>query len=270
MISQLGDNIISFFEDPARGANVGRNDNGVEIEFIALSLEPAGFDASVINLANSSGFPSRGLDAAADRGMPRESFSLFSGFPASTPPGALSFGDRRLIVVVDATDASNLIVRHNGPPLSSGSLGTANINLIRAAINGVEPAPAGVSYPAWSSSFAFPAGTAGFDDDADGDGWANGLEFYAATDPLSSGERPLQEFAQTASGFRYSYQRATDRIGIEHQLAAGPLTDLAVFLPSESQLTVETLAPNLERVTVELPADFGPFIRQQVDLSPSN
>lgn len=267
MVSQLGDNVIDFFEAPSRGVNAGRNDRGVEIEFVALSLEPTGFDSQVINLANSSGFPNRGVDASTTRGMPRKSFSLFSGFPATTPPGALGFSNRRRIVVIDATDASNLIVRHNDLPLDSGSLGTTNVNLIRAAINEAEPAPLGVTYAAWSSAIAFPPGSGGFDDDPDGDGWGNGLEFYAATDPLASSEQPLQEFAQTATGFRYTYQRALDRVGVAHHLATGPLTALSPYIPSESQISVEALAPNLEKVSVALPADFGPFLRQEADLT---
>lgn len=264
MVSQLGDNIIDFFESSNRGPLQSTNDNGVDIEYIALSMEPFGEDRNTINLSVNNGYSFWGLDAAADRSMPREGFSTFSGFPASSPPGALGFTNRRRIVVIDATNSSNLVVRHNDLPLSNGTLGTENINLIRAAINAVEPAPEGVDYASWSTNNLAGSDETGFEEDPDRDGWSNGIEFSAGTDPLNQNSTPLLEFSQTATGFRYSYQQASDRVGISHQLQTGPLESLNPFEPAVENLSRESMAENIEKITVTLPADFGPFLRQAV------
>ncbi|MGJ8724509.1 MAG: hypothetical protein ACSHYB_08125 [Roseibacillus sp.] len=268
MVSQLGDNIIDFFESSSRGANQGKNDNGIEIEYIALSLEPVGEDRNIINLSVNNNYTLWGLDAAADRTLPRESFSLFSGFPASSPPGSLGSSNRRRIVVVDATDGSNLVTRHNDVPLSSGSLGTTNINLIRAAINVAEPAPAGTDYAAWVSENLSTSSEVAFADDADDDGWANGIEFAAGTHPDLASSTPLLDFQAVTNGYQYSYQQATDRVGITHQLLTGDLINLLPFTPLEENRTTEPMGDGLEKVTILLPSDFGPYIQQQITENP--
>ncbi|MGJ8695374.1 MAG: hypothetical protein ACSHYF_03590 [Verrucomicrobiaceae bacterium] len=54
--------------------------------------------------------------------------------------------------------------------------------------------------------------------------------------------------------------------GIDRGFQTGPLNALAPFSPDPEAITVTPLNDGLEKVTLSLPPDFGPFIRQTVSL----
>jgi hypothetical protein len=268
MVSQLGDNIIAYFDDPARGLNAGKNDQGVEIEFLLLSLEESDiYDNSINTAANSNGFEGRGPDSKADRmTLVRDGFSFFSGLPSTIPPGQLDFGERRRIVVVDATDPSQMVVRHNDKPLDSGALNSGIISSIRAAVNAATPPPTGLDYATWRAGIAFPIGEGDPNDDPDGDGSDNLLEFYAGSNPIDGGESARGSLTRTPTGFLYVYRRAKGLVGVGHSLEAGALDQFTTFTPQALDVEITDLDAETEELAVTLSSSFGPFLRQSVTL----
>ncbi|MEN8693981.1 MAG: hypothetical protein ACN4GG_08090 [Akkermansiaceae bacterium] len=269
MVSQLGNEIHRFFDSATRGDLAGKNDNGVEVETILLSLETMNFDGSVLSVSNNNGFDSRGLDSLNDRTSEiRDGFSFYRGVASSPPPGALGFAQRRRIVVIDATTPGSPVVRHNDLPLSSGALGATNVNLIRAALNNAEAPSAGTTFEAWAAENSVTTGSNGPLDDPDQDGWENALEFSAGTDPKDRYSFPSQELERTETGFIMTYTRYMPAINLTRTWLSGPLNAVNTkYIPLETDTTVESTSdPDVEKVTITLPSDFGPFIRLSIEL----
>ena len=263
MTSQLGDFIIDHFTD-------GRNENGVEIEFIFLSLEEASnWDTSINNLSMNNGFEVTAIDATQNRTQNiRAGFSFFRGVEMTGPPGSLSFAQRRRIVVIDNTRPGNPVIRHNDLPLSSGALGTENINTIRAALNSAIAPPAGITFEAWQDTFAFPADQTSELADPDRDGSSNLLEFHAGTNPVDPRSKPLSGIIPTPDGWAFQYQEATDRLGITHRLQSGPLQSLTEFIPNPDQISIVPINEMINQITVQLSPSPQFFIQQNVAPTP--
>ncbi|MDB4329256.1 hypothetical protein N9982_04480, partial [Akkermansiaceae bacterium] len=99
MISQLGNEIIAHFGSATRGTLTDKNDNGIEVEALLLSLEVSGWDSSIRTAATNNDFELFGLDSKADRSTNvRDGFSFYRGVASTGLPGSLSFGQRRRIV----------------------------------------------------------------------------------------------------------------------------------------------------------------------------
>lgn len=267
MVSQLRDKIFDHFEASSRGNLIGKNDQGVEVETILLSLETSGWDGSVLTASTNNGFDVHGLDSLSDRTSEvRDGFSFYRGVASTGPPGSLGFAQRRRIVVVDATEPGSPLVRHNDLPLSSGALDATNVELIRAAINNASITPAGTTFEAWATENLLSAGSASPLDDPDGDGWQNALEFSAGTDPSNGSSFPVLEMEQTEIGFELTFTRFVPAIELVRTWQTGPLESITTaYIPENEEVTVEnTDDPDIEKVTVTLPADFGPYIRLKV------
>ena len=143
-MASVGSQIITPFNATSRGANRGKNDNGVPIVFLLLSMEPASYDSSVSSTAASNGFTLRGLDALANRttGV-RAGSSFFNGYAPATTPSQLGSLNRRQIAMLNGVRNSPgkayLQVLVNDHP--DGALTTAEATAMRDAINSVQPAP---------------------------------------------------------------------------------------------------------------------------------
>ena len=266
MVSQLGNEIIDHFNDASRGDLVGRNDSGVEFTSILLSLETSGFDRLIRTAAENNGFSQHGLDSLSDRNSNvRDGFSFYRGVGSTGPPGSLSFAQRRRIVIIDNRDAFNPVIRHNDLPLGSGSLGAPNVALIQAAINNT-PAPSELDFNTWLADFSPPAGQNGTFDDPDQDGSTNLLEFSSGTDPTNASDFPFQKLVASEDGFQLTVRRFTMAGGIARGFDSGTLGNLSSTNIDESNATSISLGGDIEEVSIPLPANFGPFIRQTVTL----
>lgn len=143
-MTSVGSQLISHFNATSRGANRGKNDQGVPIVFLLLSMEPSGQDTNISSAAMSNGFTLRGLDAQTNRtsGV-RAGVSFFNGRPASTTPSSLGIANRRQIAILNGVRNSPgkqyLQILVNDHP--DGALNTTEAAAMRAAINGVQPAP---------------------------------------------------------------------------------------------------------------------------------
>ncbi|MGC6583181.1 MAG: hypothetical protein ACON4K_12770 [Akkermansiaceae bacterium] len=266
----MGNEINNFFSAEGRGALAGKNDNSVEVKAVLLSVEAQGFDRSILNASNNNNFDHHGIDSLSDRSSEiRAGFSFYRGVASTGPPGSLAFAQRRRIIVIDTTEPGNPIVRHNDLPLSSGALGQTNIDLIRAAVNQATPfvpPPAGTTFASWATEHSLASGSDSPHDDPDGDGWQNALEFSAGTNPSVASSFPNYTLQKTENGFSLSYTRLVPAIDLTRTWEMGPLSSVtSEFIPSIDDTVVEATAdPELEKVTISLPSDFGPFIRLRV------
>jgi len=141
-MASVGSQLISHFNAPSRGANVGKNDHGVPIVWLLLSMEPSGQDNNIATTANSNGFDLRGLDALTDRttGV-RAGSSFFNGYAPSVTPSQLSSANRRQIAILNNLrhspgKALRQILVNDHP---DGALTTAEATAMRTAINSVLP-----------------------------------------------------------------------------------------------------------------------------------
>ncbi len=170
------------------------------ITFIALGIEPNGFDSSVASFAENISFNHAGLDLVDDggrRSQIRNGFAHFSGEPAERTPGQVSINERRRFVILDGQPGPNqwevLYIANDFSRRDTES--------VRAIIDAVSPSgDGGNSTPAPDLSMldsdddglndAFelshgldPEDASDRDGDADGDGLSNIQEFLAGTSP---------------------------------------------------------------------------------------
>ncbi|MFM2196705.1 MAG: hypothetical protein RLZZ505_137 [Verrucomicrobiota bacterium] len=108
-------------------------------------------------------------------------------------------GSRGLSVDLDETDLSGDLGGF------TGTLGTDGDNLILTV---VENAPNGESFAAWIDGFGVGALT-GFNDDSDGDGSPNGVEYFFGTNP-SRTSRGIIPGKQDGNTFTFTHPRNTD------------------------------------------------------------
>jgi len=260
MTSQLGSEIISYYNSPERG---GLNANGVEIDFVLVSTEvTSNWDNSINNLSQNNGFEFSYLDATGNRGSNiRAGFGYFRGQDSSAPPGRLAFNQRRRIVILNNTDPNNPIILYNDLPLSSGALGSAKVAEMRSAIDSADFTLSKQNYSEWTSSHSLPLGQETPDADPDLDGSANIEEFFAGTDPSDSRSRPFHRIETTPTGIIYKFQIATDREETPFKIQGGPLDNFVILEPGSENISIGTNGDGLEEVSVVLPPTAGPFFR---------
>lgn len=184
LTSQFGSKITSFFNNPARGANQGRNDHGVEIEFILISTEVNSYDSSIESARNDYAFDRGGIDSTPARN--REIRLGFAYYYGTAPPASMfsvPFEDRRRVVILNGVTSAPsqqfLEVLHNDTAQSSGSLSVSDETLIKAAINSVRP---GVVLPDHDGD-GDPDET---DPDDDNDGVPDADEIALGLDPFDA------------------------------------------------------------------------------------
>ena len=274
MGSQLGASLTSNFA-------TGMNTQGVEITSLALSIEDSVFDST----ANSAGIRAWGMDvfgvdSKADRVTElREAFAYFAGVSAATPPGTLGFSNRRRLVVLQGVsggqDASGgeltqwrILLNEQ---LSSGVFGSADAQLLAAAINSVHPAPANQNYASWSTANSLPSGLSGPFQDADGDGDENIKEFFFFTSPTDNADTSAPVFQMTPTpGHQMTFRRAKNIVGVEMKLKSS--TDLVdwstevVLTPTNTSVVDQG---DYEEVTVTLPLS-GAFRFYRIELRELN
>ena len=143
-MASVGSKLITPFNSTTRGANRGKNDNGVPIVWLLLSMEPSLYDSSIVSTAQNNGFDFRGLDAQANRttGV-RAGSSFFNGFSAATTPSNLGITNRRQIAILNGVRNSPgkafLQILVNDHP--DNALTDAEAATMRGVINTVMPAP---------------------------------------------------------------------------------------------------------------------------------
>lgn len=228
--------------------------------------EGSNWDNSINNLSTNNDFEFSYLDATDNRSQNvRSGFTYYRGIDSSGSPAGFPFSERRRIAIIDNSDPANPVIKYNATP-QSDSLSTTDVTSLKAAINSVEQAPAGLDFMGWQGTFTFPTDQNGTNNDPDRDGYSNLLEFFSGTDPLSVTSVPLARIEKTDGKMTFRYRVARDRIGINHHLQTGPLDNLTNFFPSEQETT--PVSEEIDEVIVTLPAGASGFIRQLVTLEP--
>ncbi len=101
----MGESILSHYDNSNRGENRSRNDRGVEIVSITLSIEPEEFEDSLRSFATNQGFDMIGLDLViselGERARVREGFSFFSGEDPALTPAEVCFDYRRRLLIIN-------------------------------------------------------------------------------------------------------------------------------------------------------------------------
>ncbi len=254
MARQVGAQVSSVFND-----SDGVNENGIEVVSILLATEAGGSNISTTNsIANLNGYQIAGLDAVNNGQNLRDGFAYFRGVPITSWP----VGDRRRVVVINGSADSSShsqweIIYNQQFPSYSGMVD---------AINSIEAGAAGLNFTTWQAGITFPGGLSGPNDDPDGDGSDNLLEFAAGTDPLDPNSRSPGKLIQSGGTTRFRYQMATDRIGLAHRLQSGPLEDLTDFTPTSPEIVA--ISDTVNQITVTLIPGSRGFVRQVVTLQP--
>lgn len=239
------------------------NVNGVPVVSILLSTETAGgsSDTTTQSIANLNGYSFAGLDSKANRTETREALGYFRGAAATPWP----VSDRRRLVVI------NGLANANEPQwqiLHSEQF--SNTTTVRGIIDNIVEAlpPAGTTFDAWATENALTAGSNGPLDDPDQDGWENALEFSAGTDPQDQASFPSHRLESAESGYTLTYMRSIPVLNLTRTWLTGPLNAVnSEYIPLETDTTVESTSdPDVEKVTITLPSDFGPFIRLSIEL----
>lgn len=263
-MASVGSQLITPFNAASRGANRGKNDHGIPITFLLLSMEPNSYDSSVNSTASANGFTLRGLDALPNRtsGV-RAGVSFFNGIPASTTPASLSSANRRQIVILNGVrnspGKSFLQILVNDHP--DGALSTSEGTAMRAAINSVMPAPAD-PYAAWATAQGLTAANSAADADPDHDTLTNLQEYFHGTPPLSPGPGPAIELL---SGVPYfTFRRSPTASFQPWSLETGAQTSgLTPWTPAAADITAIP-SGDAELIRVRLPIQSRWFVRLRI------
>lgn len=255
--SAVGDGVIDFFHATNRGALRGKNNQGIEIDSILLSTEPASnWDATNSSFASRNAYEQWGLDADAARSNPRALLGFYrGGFPNGVNSTNLyDWGDdRRRVVVLNMVKNSashtyrQVIINQN--EFDSGDAAGA-----QSAINAIAPAPVTTTFAQWSASYTFPVGMAGALHDPDLDGRNNLLEFFHGTHPMqATGNRGGTSLVRDGNLWKFVYRRAKSISGHSVELRAS--NDLVNWNPLPSSLPqTTTVLAQVDEVSVTLPS----------------
>lgn len=260
-ITSVGTSVLAPFNATSRGVLRGKNNNGVEIVSVLLSMEPTGWDSNVNTTANNNGYQIRGLDAMANRNSPRTAFSFFSGENASLTPGQLGISSRRQIVVLNGMPNSpgkkvRQILFNEGP---AGSLTSAENMRMTAAINSVQPDP----YTAWAAGQGLTSTNSAEALDVDKDGTSNVIEFFSGTNPRESSPS-TRTISSTAAGRHFVFQRNKVAASQSYVIrTSSNLVDWDLYTPLPSAIVPTDLGTS-ERISVLLPSNPSLFIRLEL------
>jgi hypothetical protein len=255
--SAVGDGVIDFFHATNRGVLRGKNNQGIEIDSILLSTEPASnWDSTNSSFASKNAYEQWGLDADAARANPRALLGFYrGGFPNGVNSSNLyDWGDdRRRVVVLNMVKNSpthafrQIIINQN--EFDSGDAAGA-----QSAINEIAAAPVTMTFVQWSSTYAFPSGMAGALHDPDQDGRNNMLEFFHGTHPLhATGNTGGTSFVRDGNQWKFVYRMAKNISG--HSMELRSSTDLVNWSPLPSSLPqTSTAHSQVDEVSVTLPS----------------
>lgn len=274
----VGNGILDHFNAASRGVLRGKNDQGIEIDSLMLSVEPgSNWDSTCASLASSNGYEKWGLDANALRQNPRVMLGYYrGGYPNGVNSSNLyNWGeDRRRVVVLNLVRDSpsheyrEILINRNN--FTDPADDPSDSQMAQALINAIEPAPATTSFAQWSAGHPFSAGTSGPGDDPDRDGSVNLLEFFHGTHPLQAASRDSgPALRQDPSGLSFVYRRARNIGGVSAELQTSTgLGAWQAVAPVPPQTAVDV--GDLDEITVDLPAAGGPtrFYRLSVTLGP--
>lgn len=130
----------------------------------------------------------------------------------------------------------------------------------------------GAAYQAWASNYSFPSGQSGTNDDPDGDGLSNLLEFVVAENPLQPGAALIQVTKVTIDGNDYpalSFVRRHDVGGVRLQVLVSKGADFATELGSVEVSVIPRQDGNddvIIRSLVPLSEETQQFLRLQATL----
>ncbi|MDB4510248.1 thrombospondin type 3 repeat-containing protein [Akkermansiaceae bacterium] len=254
MARQVGAQVSSVFNN-----SNGANENGIEVVSILLATEAGGSNITTTkSIANLNGYQIAGLDAVNNGQNLRDGFAYFRGVPITSWP----VGDRRRVVVINGSANSSShsqweIIYNQQFPSYPGMV---------SAINSVEATPTGLDFATWQAGLPFPDGLSGPNDDPDGDGIGNLLEFAAGTDPLDSNSLSPGELIRSNGMTSFRYQLATDRTGITHRLQSGGLENFTDFISESPEII--PISDTVNQITIPLGPGSRGFVRQVVSLQP--
>lgn len=250
----VGDGILDYFNAAGRG---GRNQHGIEIDSVMLSVEPAsGWDDTNTTFSSNNGYEQWGLDANAQRSNPRIMLGYFrGGFPNNINSSNLyDWGnDRRRVVVLNLVrnsashDYREIVINQNF--FSSSNAATA-----QSLINAITPAPLVSTFAQWSGTNNIPAETAGAGDDPDSDGCVNLFEFFYGTHPLQASScDPGPSLIRDEAGLKLIYRRARSIGGFTLEYMSSTSLDAWQVVTPTASTTISALG-EVDEITVSLPA----------------
>jgi hypothetical protein len=251
----VGDGILDVFNASNRGALRGRNNNGIEIDSILLSTEPASnWDNTNSSFASTNAYEQWGLDADAARANPRILLGYYrGGFPDNVnSPNLYDWGDdRRRVAVLNmvknsASHAYREIIINQNEFTSSNAAGA------QSAINAIAAAPATRTFAQWAGAYTFSPGMAGALSDPDLDGRNNMLEFFHGTHPLQATANAagtslvrdgsqwkfVYRMAQNISGYSVEYRSSSDLVNWSALPNSLPQTKTALTQVDEISVTL--------------------------------
>lgn len=242
----------------------------------AGTLAGVGIINAAVNV-QSGGTLAPDVDATLTTGaLTMEAGSLLVAHGRMTVLGNLNISDAELVVATAA--GARTLVTFTGTRTGGFSEVTIpvgwDIEYDDAAkeIRLVELPPAVVGYSAWIDGFA-TNGQSGFNEDADNDGIANGLEFLFGGNPLVSGDTETPVLAKSAEGgFTYTFRRSAQARG--NCIVIAHFSADMVTWPEERQIVIGSESgPGVEinehvdydEITIDLPnAMPREFIRLEV------
>lgn len=248
---------MESYDTESRGDLRGKNANGVDIVSMVLSIEPTSFDSSVQTFRNQNGFLFAGVDArlteSGTRGDVRNGFAFYAGVKASSTPSQLGSDLRRRFLVINglanSPDIPQWQILH-----SSNHYRSSNAAAIKAAIDSIKPGvavPVGLGYEEWKQAQALPPESSGPQDDADGDGAKNLLEFFTGRNPkVADAAEPL--FAKSTDLISFEFTEAKNLRGVSFALQGS--ADLATWkqVPTPEAAVTRTDAGATNRVQIKL------------------
>ncbi len=194
----------------------------------------------------------------------RETFSYYTGLSSSRVPG---IGQRRRFMVLNGTSNMELLYTDN-------NFNSSDASAILALIDSVIPASGGTgthTFEAWQSASTLPDGLSGANDDADGDGLPNLLEYRLGTSATTAnGGLPITAVKNGLGDFGVSFSERTDTAGVDTVVEVS--ADMVNWDPIETPYDSwprEGIDDSTQRVMVTLPGSGEDlFVRLRVTLEP--
>lgn len=168
-------------------------------------------------------------------------------------------GSPRSFVLATAASPVTGLATSNWQVTTSGASfpGTWSVQAVGNELRLVHAVTSG--FTAWAAAQNLPEESAGFEQDSDGDGIANGLEYLLGSDPSHPGTGSLPAFSTTDSHFIFTFTRRTEaaHLGTEVQYSDRLDDTWATAIHGEDGVTIssEASGENAETITVTIPKD---------------